>query len=118
MRFAAPLAGMHVVMVFHVLHVKGESLVSCKIQRTKKKEPMEKGMQRKLLVNIFKVNSRLNEKQKRFGKGHVSALNITLSPNLLPIVSSHPNLLWNNVLMLVAPDGDFKGFLSMFILLN
>jgi hypothetical protein len=44
MRLAAPLAGMHVDMVFHVLHVEGESLVSCKIQRTKKKEPMEKGM--------------------------------------------------------------------------
>lgn len=44
MRLAAPLAGMHVVMVFHVLHVKGESLVPCKIQRTKKKEPMEKGL--------------------------------------------------------------------------
>lgn len=44
MCLAAPLEGMHVVMVFHVLHVKGESLVPCKIQRTKKKEPMEKGL--------------------------------------------------------------------------
>ena len=46
----------------------------------------------------------------------MSALSITVL-NLLPIVSSHPNSLQINILMLVTPEGDFKGFLSMFILL-
>lgn len=115
MHMAAPLAGMHVVMVFHVLF-RGNGLTFSKIKQTANMELMEKWLAEKLLINILKVDVSWKEKQKRFCMRHASALNITV-PNSLPTVSSHPNLIRINIVMLVAPEGGFKGFLSMFILL-